>query len=323
VTKTIRLSAGTAAVAGLTRMRLAEAPTTAYIMVGEVCSAKCGFCPQSKCATSGPGLLSRVNWPKFTVSQAVAALAGAVADRRFERICIQVVQSDHSSDLCQELVRDLRASVAAPVAVSAAPADIDSAVSWLQAGADRIGLPLDAACERVYAEVKQASWSRSLAVIEEAANRFPGRVSTHLIVGLGETEEEAIAFLELMAKYGVTVGLFAFTPVKGTPLASQASPAVEVYRRVQVARFLIDKKFPGVKFAFSEGRLTGWGVHESTLKQLLADGEAFRTSGCAACNRPYYNERPRGVMFNYPRPLRSHEAVACIEAALGMTPERG
>ncbi|MCW3977503.1 MAG: radical SAM protein, partial [Candidatus Bathyarchaeota archaeon] len=25
------------------------------------------------------------------------------------------------------------------------------------------------------------------------------------------------------------------------------------------------------------------------------------TSGCPGCNRPYYNERPGGPLYNYPR----------------------
>ncbi|MEW6523107.1 MAG: radical SAM protein [Bacillota bacterium] len=321
--RVIRLSAGTAAVAGLARARLDEVPTTAYVLAGDKCTASCGFCPQSRCAESRPGFLSRVSWPAFTVDQAVPALAQAAAAGRFRRVCVQLVQGGDGASACLELIRALRARVEVPVAVSAAPLSEDCVLAWLEAGADRVGLPLDAACERVYARVKQASWSRALAVVEAAAGRFPGQVSTHLIVGLGETEEEAVGFLGHMAGYGVTVGLFAFTPVRGTPLEDQSPPPVDVYRRVQVARFLLDRKVPGVKFAFLEGRLAGWGLSGSVLKQLLADGEAFRTTGCADCNRPYYNERPGGVVFNYPRPLRPVEIRACIRAALGQDAREG
>jgi len=40
----------------------------------------------------------------------------------------------------------------------------------------------------------------------------------------------------------------------------------------------------------------------------LGTGEAFRTSGCPGCNRPYYNERPSGPFYNYPRGLTEEEA---------------
>jgi biotin synthase-related radical SAM superfamily protein len=47
------------------------------------------------------------------------------------------------------------------------------------------------------------------------------------------------------------------------------------------------------------------------------DGEAFCTAGCPGCNRPFYNERPGGPMYNYPRPLTPAEVeAACSEVAL-------
>jgi biotin synthase-related radical SAM superfamily protein len=47
------------------------------------------------------------------------------------------------------------------------------------------------------------------------------------------------------------------------------------------------------------------------------DGEAFCTAGCPGCNRPFYNERPAGPMYNYPRPLTPAEVeAACSEMAL-------
>jgi biotin synthase-related radical SAM superfamily protein len=43
------------------------------------------------------------------------------------------------------------------------------------------------------------------------------------------------------------------------------------------------------------------------------EGEAFETSGCADCNRPYYNEQPGGPLYNYPRPLTSEETQRAIQ----------
>jgi biotin synthase len=42
-------------------------------------------------------------------------------------------------------------------------------------------------------------------------------------------------------------------------------------------------------------------------------GEAFRTSGCPDCNRPFYNEQPGGPLYNYPRPLAAGEALRAIQ----------
>ena len=44
--------------------------------------------------------------------------------------------------------------------------------------------------------------------------------------------------------------------------------------------------------------------------------EAFRTSGCPGCNRPYYNERPGQIPYNYPRPPTPAELADAVAMAL-------
>jgi biotin synthase-related radical SAM superfamily protein len=111
---------------------------------------------------------------------------------------------------------------------------------------------------------------------------------------------------------GVIVGLFAFTPVRGTVMQDQPPPPLDTYRRMQVARHLISHDLATLgDFSFSaEGRLISLGRPD--LSRLLADGVAFQTSGCPDCNRPFYNERPGGPLYNYPRPLTPAEASKAI-----------
>jgi biotin synthase len=61
------------------------------------------------------------------------------------------------------------------------------------------------------------------------------------------------------------------------------------------------------------GCITGFGVDKQTLKQVVGSGEPFRTSGCPDCNRPYYNEKPSGPIYNYPRPLSRGEIAKIFE----------
>jgi biotin synthase len=86
-------------------------------------------------------------------------------------------------------------------------------------------------------------------------------------------------------------------------------PPLDSYRRIQVARHLLVQGVCSVdNFCFSEeGRIAFFGLPTCELESLLADGEAFRTSGCPGCNRPYYNEPPRGPLYNYPRLLTDTE----------------
>jgi biotin synthase len=107
---------------------------------------------------------------------------------------------------------------------------------------------------------------------------------------------------------GMTVGLFALTPVRGTHLSGSQPPPLAVYRRMQAARWLIahDRACLEEMVFDGDGCLTGLGASPPLT------GDPFQTSGCPDCNRPYYNERPGGVMYNYPRPLTSDEAVRAI-----------
>jgi biotin synthase-related radical SAM superfamily protein len=58
-----------------------------------------------------------------------------------------------------------------------------------------------------------------------------------------------------------------------------------------------------------EGSLLSYGIDDQTLLQTIENGQPFVTSGCPHCNRPYYNEKPRGPIFNYPRKLAENETI--------------
>jgi len=52
------------------------------------------------------------------------------------------------------------------------------------------------------------------------------------------------------------------------------------------------------------------------LEEALELGSPFQTSGCPGCNRPYYNEKPSGPIYNYPRSLTREEKTE-IKKQLG------
>ena len=141
-------------------------------------------------------------------------------------------------------------------------------------------------------------------MLDEALAVFgKGNVSTHVIVGLGETEREAVQIIQRCVDMGVLPALFAFTPVRGTALEKNSPPPLESYRRVQLGRFLIVKalaRAEGMVFD-DDGRILDFGLTKKTLEETVRSGEPFLTSGCLDCNRPFYNEKPGGPIYNYPR----------------------
>ncbi|MBU0492091.1 MAG: radical SAM protein [Chloroflexi bacterium] len=309
---TIRVSLGTAIALGLSDARADEWPTTAYLMVGERCVRDCAFCAQARTSTARADALSRVTWPRFDEAAVLEALARAVDAGRVRRACFQTTVNPGIAAEVARLARAVRAVAPVPVSASIWPASPDDIGALLVAGVSRVGLALDAASPAGYRAIKGRDPAAAWAFLADAVRCYPGHITTHLIVGLGETEREMVMAIQRAHALGVTVGLFAFTPVRGTALAHQPPPALAHYRRMQVARHLIAQGHQA--FAFDDaGRLVDWGLSAAELATQLGDGAAFQTSGCADCNRPYYNERPGGDTYNYARPL----TPAQVKAALG------
>jgi lipoyl synthase len=314
----IRVSVGSAIVLGLLEGKLDAEPTTAYLMTYKTgkCAANCVFCPQARSSQSKAELLSRVSWPAFSASNVIRKIGNAVQSGKIKRVCIQSLNYPAVfSDLCV-FVKALKQQVSVPVSVSCQP--LNSQNMWLlsQAGVDRIGIALDAATEKLFNQVKGEAaggpyrWQEEFVLLRTAIGVFgEGNVSTHLIVGLGETEKEATNLLQKCLDMGVLLGLFTFTPVRGTALAEKPQPQLEVYRRVQLARYLIanaQARFEDMAFN-SAGQLVDFGIGKDVLTQAVETGKPFQTTGCADCNRPFYNEKPSGPIYNYPRDLTAQE----------------
>jgi biotin synthase len=304
----INVSIGTAAVLGLRDLPMAVAPATAYLMLGGRCLMNCAFCAQARESQASALHLSRVTWPEFELADVLERLANAAMQGAIRRGCLQVTVTAGAFEQALATVRAVKLVSGVPFDVAILPRDIEQVRQLLDAGTDHIGFGLDAASEQVFRQVKGGSWSRALSLIEETAGAFPGRGAVHLIVGLGETELEMVERIQWAHDRGMTVGLFAFTPVRGTHLADRPPPDLAAYRRMQAACWLIVHGWVRAEeMTFGEGdRL------ERLATPVPIIAEAFLTSGCPDCNRPFYNEQPSGPLYNYPRPLTPGEAAQAI-----------
>ncbi len=157
-------------------------------------------------------------------------------------------------------------------------------------------------------------WEKQRKALKEAVNVFgEGSVSTHLIVGLGETEKDLCQAIQWCVDSGIYPGLFAFTPIPGTAFEKNSPPSLSSYRRVQVVQYLLTHKkthFEHLEFDNS-GQVKNFGTSKKQLLEIIDSGAPFETSGCPGCNRPYYNERPGGPIYNYPRKLQLDEIIDC------------
>jgi biotin synthase len=326
--KLVRTSTGSAIVLGLLRGKLDAEPTVAYLMTYKKgkCTANCSFCPQARSSRSKAELLSRVSWPIFSTRSVLEGIENAVHKGKIRRVCIQALNYPDVFLHLAALVKTVRQHAEVPVSISCQPLNGENIRRVAEAGADRIGIPLDAATEKLFDEVKGAvaggpyNWKNQFRQLRRAVEIFgKGKVSTHLIVGLGETEKEAVRTIQECVDMGVLPALFAFTPIGGTALENKPQPPVESYRRVQLARYLIvngTARNENMRFDVG-GRTADFSVEKEALERIVKEGKPFVTSGCPDCNRPFYNEKPSGPVYNFPRAVRSTE-IAAIEKNLGL-----
>jgi biotin synthase len=292
-------------------------PTTVYLLTYKrgKCLANCRFCPQSRTSRGRTDMLSRVVWPVFETAEVIPRIASVFKEGRVKRVCIQALNYRKVLEDLVSLVRQIRSSSPIPISISCQPLNREGMLRLADIGIIRVSVALDAANEMLFEKVKGRyvggpyTWKGHLKALNEAVKIFGiNNVTTHLIVGLGESEEDLIRTIQKCVDLGVYPSLFAFTPIKGTEMADNPQPPLDLYRRVQVAHYLMTQginRYEDMKF--HGGRLVDFGVSDKILHTVIESGEPFKTSGCPGCNRPYYNEMPGGPIYNFPRQPTSEE----------------
>jgi biotin synthase-related radical SAM superfamily protein len=316
----IRVSVGSAIVLELMKGKLDASPTTVYLLSYHEgkCSANCAFCPQARTSTSRADMLSRVTWPAFPTEEVVSKIAFTVEKGVIQRVCVQAINYPTVFDDLLALSINIVARVKVPVSISCQPLNTVQMRKLAEVGVERVSIALDAATQELFEKVKGASsqspyaWEKQRKTLEEAVQVFgKNSVSTHLIVGLGENEQQIIETIQWCVDAGVCPSLFAFTPIAGTVLEGLPQPSITSYRRIQLARyFIVHGKIRCENMKFDdEGRIVDFGISRQLLREAVKSGNPFQTSGCSGCNRPYYNEKPSGPVYNYPRPLTPNELI--------------
>ncbi len=301
-TEKIRVSIGSASTLGLAKINIAVQPTTIYLLMyapGK-CKADCSFCPQARNSSSTGNYLSRVKWPVYPFKEVNRCLK--LKRKFYRRICLQtIVYNQAEKDILRIVSRLPRDK---PLSISTFPLGKSKIKKLKQLSVDTIGLPLDAATKRIFEKVKRGhSWEEYLLAMKNAVELFgKGKVYTHLIIGLGETDREAVKFMFEMNRLGVKTGLFSFTPVKGTEMQNKPKPSLSRYRKLQIINYFINRgHIDDFEVEFQGDEINKIKLKNKEILKKLLKGGPFMTSGCPGCNRPFYNEEPAGPLYNYPR----------------------
>jgi len=279
------------------------------------CLGRCAYCGISADKDSGGRkTFIRVSWPVYSLELVLDRLVKT--EDCFERICISMVTRKKALEDTVLITKKIKEVSDLPVSLLISPTVIDDK-SFLQnakdAGADMIGVAIDAATEDIFEKYRGRGvggphrWDKYWEVLKWSGEVF-GRDKTgiHLICGLGETDREFVDAISRAYDMGAKTHLFSFYPEANTGLSGLKPPPISRYRNIQIARYLINE-LGGERDLMvfdAKGSIVSF---DYDIERLLKDSAAFMTSGCpcrgsdlAACNRPLANERPSEPFRNYP-----------------------
>ncbi|MHA1700543.1 MAG: radical SAM protein [Promethearchaeota archaeon] len=296
------------------------------------CRANCAFCGlgrERQCSGSNQDkTFIRVKWPVYPIDSIVDALKSPRC-KHVKRSCISMVTHPRARDDTFKVITKLRAT-GKDISVLIAPTVIDK--QWLvelnDLGIDKVGIAIDAATPRLFEKLRGKGvngphrWEKYWSVLKDAIEVFGGsRTGIHLIVGLGETERECVQIMQKVFDIGSTTHLFSFFPEPGSKLELHPQPGIGTYRRVQLARELLERGLTSIdKMEFNEQeQIIDFGMAEDLLDTVIMDGSAFLTQGCKdekgfiTCNRPFSNCTPfqaaKGETRNFPFPPNADDLV--------------
>ena len=153
---------------------------------------------------------------------------------------------DRGAEILVESARAIRAVVDIPIQAQCEPPADDK---WFQelkdAGVDALGMHLEAVTDRVRNKIMPGKasvpLSRYMSAYKAAVKVFgKGNVSTYILAGLGDSEDEIIAMSKQLIDIGVYPFIAPFVPVAGTPLENHPMIESDALNRIfsQVAPLL-------------------------------------------------------------------------------------
>ncbi len=286
----LRASIGTLASLGLLEIRMTEKPNVAYLLQysPDGCKAGCAYCLQSRRLFNikGGEYLGRIQWPIIDLDVLARSWRSV-----FSRICFQTVVKPGFTAEALEILKKIKSfEDRLPISVAVTPVSTAFLHELKKLGVDALGVGLDACSREVFERWnKPYSWSTYWRFIEKAVDVFGrGNVYVHLVIGLGESMADAVNTIKKTYNVGARVALFNYVDIYG-----KSNVDISYYRLIQITRLLVENGLDPEEYIDYDRRvLTG--------KVPLEMVQACYTSGCPGCNRPFYNEKPSGPVYNIP-----------------------
>jgi biotin synthase-related radical SAM superfamily protein len=287
----------------------------------EGCRANCAYCGLARHREAERDYADRnfirVDWPAVPMAEVIDIVARDVAASPFHRMCISMIthpRSDADTVTVLKQWTDRIEPSAIPVSILSNPTTMarEDVARLRDLGADIFTVALDAATPEIFDRTRGKgvqsphSWAKYWEILMDARDIFgPQKFGAHIIVGMGETEHDVLVLVQRLVDLGGHSHMFCFFPEKGSLMDHLPATPRDQWRRVQLARYLIDYRGGRVEnMRFDgQGRVVDYGVPASELERIVGEGIAFRTSGCpgkfrddvSACDRPYGDSPPSNI----------------------------
>jgi lipoyl synthase len=321
----VQLSTAAAMTLGIMPGRMHRCPCTRCLNLlltyPEGCRANCAYCGLARHREAERDYADRnfirVDWPAVPLQQILDIVARDGAASPFHRMCISMITHPRSdADTVAVLSAWTRCidPGTIPVSILSNPTTMsrDDVVRLKDLGADIFTVALDAATPAIFDRTRGKGvesphkWHKYWEILLAAREIFgPQKFGAHIIIGMGETEFEALQLVQQLVELGGHSHLFCFYPEKGSLMDHLPATPRDQWRRVQLARYLMD--YAGLRLEQmrfdGEGRVADFGLPRAELDAVIDAGIAFRTSGCpgkfredvSACDRPYGDSPPSDI----------------------------
>jgi len=296
------------------------------------CSANCSYCGLQKSRDGHFNSKSfiRVAWPTYDLE---TIIAGAQEKKeRLRRVCISMITHQRAVEDTIYLTERFHREVGLPISILMTPTIMktEDLYSLKKHGAQMASVAVDLVTPELF-ELHRGKgvngphdFHRYLSFLKETVNVFGKyRAGCHLIVGMGETEKQMVEMMQNVRDLNARIHLFSFYPEDGSRLHDRPAAPVDQFRRMQLARYTIDRGLCRVEqMTFSEeGNLLSLGMDNHKLTRIVESGRPFMTSGCpgkgmaTACNRPYGDGPPSNIR-SFPFVLNPQD-VALVKRQMG------
>jgi biotin synthase len=291
----------------------------------EGCRANCAYCGLARHREAERDYADRnfirVDWPAVPLEETISIVARDGAASPFHRMCISMITHPRSDEDTVTVLKRWTGKIdpsAIPVSILSNPTTMtrEDVKRLRDLGADIFTVALDAATPALFDRTRGRgvqsphTWRKYWEVLMDAREIFgPQKFGAHIIVGMGETEHDVLSLVQQLVDMGGHSHMFCFFPEKGSLMDHLPATPRDQWRRVQLARYLID--YRGVRvdqMKFDDaGRVSDFGLAPAELDDVIDTGIAFRTSGCpgkfaddiSACDRPYGDSPPSDIA-SYP-----------------------